>query len=81
MFSLVVVVYAASSLQNGFIYDDFQMILGREGARSLADVAGLFAEPSFPNLPYYRPVTTTTLMLQKPLTARIRPPTIGSTPY
>lgn len=65
LFSLVVVVYAASSLQNGFIYDDFQMILGREGARSLADVAGLFAEPSFPNLPYYRPVTTTTLMLQK----------------
>jgi len=62
---LVAATYATSSLENGFVYDDFQMILSRKGARSVADVAGLFAEPSFPNLPYYRPVTTTTLMLQR----------------
>ena len=65
LLSLVVVLYATSSLENGFIYDDFQMILSREQARSVTDIAGLFAEPSFPNLPYYRPVTTTTLMLQR----------------
>ena len=65
LFSVIVAVYGISSWENEFIYDDVQMILSRTGAHSLADVAHLFAEPSFPNLPYYRPVTTTTLMLQR----------------
>ncbi len=65
LFSVIVAVYGISSWDSEFIYDDVQMILNRTGAHSLSDVANLFAEPSFPNLPYYRPVTTTTLMLQR----------------
>lgn len=65
LFSAIFAIYGISSWGNGFIYDDVQMIQSREGAHSLTDVAHLFAEPSFPNLPYYRPVTTTTLMLQR----------------
>ena len=67
LFLVTVGVYGASSWENEFIYDDVQMIVSRAGAHSLADVAKLFAEPSFPNLPYYRPVTTITLMLQRAL--------------
>ena len=62
---VIAAVYGISSWENEFIYDDVQMIVNRPGAHSLADIAHLFAEPSFPNLPYYRPVTTTTLRLQR----------------
>ena len=66
LFLSVVAVYAPS-MANDFIYDDNEVILNQEAPRSLSDVARIFAERHFPNLPYYRPVTRSTLLLQKTL--------------
>ena len=41
------------------------MILAQPRLTSAADLARVFAEPHYPGLPYYRPVTRTTLLLQK----------------
>jgi tetratricopeptide (TPR) repeat protein len=65
LFVLVAGLYAPSSVENDFIYDDVQIILGHEAPRSLADWGRIFAERHFPNLPYYRPVTRATLLAQK----------------
>lgn len=53
------------AISNGFIYDDSQVILAQRAPESPADVARIFAERHFYNLPYYRPVTRSTLLLQK----------------
>ncbi len=66
LFLSVVAVYAPS-MASGFIYDDNEVILNQETPRSLSDVAQIFAERHFPNLPYYRPITRSTLLLQKTL--------------
>jgi tetratricopeptide (TPR) repeat protein len=55
------------SARNDFIYDDIQVIQKQQAPRSAADFARVFAEPHFPNLPYYRPVTRLTLLGQKTL--------------
>jgi len=62
----VVAVYAPS-MANDFIYDDNEVILNQEAPRSLSDVARIFAERHFPNLPCYRPITRSTLLLKKTL--------------
>lgn len=62
----VLAVYLPAS-GNGFIYDDSQVILIQQAPRSLAEVAQIFAERHFYNLPYYRPITRATLLLQKSL--------------
>ena len=49
----------------GFIYDDHIVIGQHEGVSSAGDVVRIFGERHFPNLPYYRPVTRATLLLQK----------------
>jgi len=65
-FLMVVSVYLPS-LDNDFIYDDTQVILEQKAPRSIADVARIFTERHFPNLPYYRPITRMTLLVQKSL--------------
>lgn len=66
---LAVAVFAVylPAVSNGFIYDDSQVILTQRAPESPADVARIFAERHFYNLPYYRPVTRATLLLQKAL--------------
>lgn len=57
-------------LRNGFVYDDHEVILQQQGIRSLPELARVFAEPhGLPQsqLPYYRPITRATLLLQKGL--------------
>lgn len=57
----------APSIRLEFIYDDHEVIGAQAAPRSLADVARIFGERHFYNLPYYRPVTRATLLLQKAL--------------
>lgn len=66
---LAVAVFAVylPAISNGFIYDDSQVILGQPAPESVADAARIFAERHFYNLPYYRPITRSTLLLQKSL--------------
>jgi Flp pilus assembly protein TadD len=56
-----------SSVGNGFVYDDFEVILAQPAPRSPGDLARIFAEPHFLGLPYYRPVVRATLLGQKAL--------------
>ena len=62
---LVVLGLYAPSAGNEFVYDDNEVIVNQKAPTSFAEVAGIFGERHFPNLPYYRPVTRTTLLLQK----------------
>ena len=64
LFLAVLGVYAPSAA-NDFVYDDNEVIVNQKAPTSLAEVAGIFGERHFPNLPYYRPVTRTSLLLQK----------------
>lgn len=64
LFLAVLGLYAPSA-ENEFVYDDNEVIVNQKAPASLAEVAGIFGERHFPNLPYYRPVTRTTLLLQK----------------
>ena len=64
LFLAVLGLYAPSA-GNEFVYDDNEVIVNQKAPASFADVAGIFGERHFPNLPYYRPVTRTTLLLQK----------------
>src|SRR2546430_1707216 len=62
----VLAVYAPS-FGNAFIYDDEHVIVNAPAPTSLSDIGRIFAERHFPNLPYYRPITRATLLLQKSL--------------
>ena len=62
---LVVLGLYAPSAGNEFVYDDNEVIVNQKAPTSFGEVAGIFGERHFPNLPYYRPVTRTTLLLQK----------------
>ena len=64
LFLVVLGLYAPSAV-NDFVYDDNEVIVNQKAPTSFAEVAGIFGERHFPNLPYYRPVTRTTLLLQK----------------
>ena len=64
LFVVVTAVYAPSA-RNGFIYDDAGVFLNQPDVRSAADLARVFRERHFPDLPYYRPVTKSSLVLQK----------------
>ena len=69
LFGLVAAVYA-TSVANAFVYDDHEVILQQHPVRSVADLARIFAEPHglpLSGLPYYRPTTRSTLLLQKAL--------------
>ena len=62
---LVMVASYARSFANGFVYDDTLAIERQQSIHSLGDLARIFAEPHYPNLPYYRPLTRVTFVLQK----------------
>jgi tetratricopeptide (TPR) repeat protein len=64
---LVVAALYAPSARDGFVYDDREVIQAHPGIASAADLWRIFRERHFPNLPYYRPVTRATLLLQKGL--------------
>ena len=64
LFVVVVAVYALS-LGNGFVYDDYEMILKEPTPRVLGDFTKVFAERSWHNLPYYRPIPRLTYQIQK----------------
>lgn len=69
LFAGVVAVHAVA-LPNGFVYDDHEVVLRQAPARSVSDVARLFAEPhGLPQsqLPYYRPIPRASLLVQKGL--------------
>ncbi len=64
---LVFLVYLPD-VRNGFVYDDHEVILQQAPVQSLAQLLHVFAEPhGLPqsNLPYYRPTTRASLLLQK----------------
>ncbi len=63
-------------LRNGFVYDDHEVVLEQAGIRSIAELARVFAQPhGLPEsqLPYYRPITRATLLLQKGLNGDAAP--------
>jgi len=64
LFAVVLLAYLPSAHMS-WIYDDHVVILAQAPRRSFGDFAHIFAERHFPNLPYYRPITRSTLLLQK----------------
>ena len=62
---LFVVVLYLPSVSNDFIYDDHEVILAQPVLRGPADLARVFTEPHYIGLPYYRPITRASLLLQK----------------
>jgi tetratricopeptide (TPR) repeat protein len=67
--ALVLLVYLPD-LRNGFVYDDHEVVLQQAPVRSPAELARVFAEPhGLPQsqLPYYRPITRASLLVQKGL--------------
>ncbi|HAH49217.1 tetratricopeptide repeat protein [Gimesia sp.] len=70
--SLLAVVSVISALygsyySNTFLYDDSEQVLAQQPLESFDDLILIFTEPSFPTLPYYRPLTRASIMLQKTL--------------
>jgi Tfp pilus assembly protein PilF len=66
LFAMVVACYAPS-LGNGFVYDDLQLIVRTPPPGSVSEVLGVFAEPHWPTLPYYRPIARFTMVVQQAL--------------
>lgn len=52
------------SVNNGFVYDDFVLVVDGESPQSVSDVASVFVERHWRNLPYYRPIPRATMVLQ-----------------
>lgn len=61
---LVVAVYARSA-NNEFIYDDLELIVKQEPARDWPAWRKILTEPHWHSLPYYRPITKATFVMQK----------------
>jgi len=57
----------APSLQNGFVYDDHVLIVDAPAPESASDVLRVFGERHWFNLPYYRPIPRSSLVVQKAL--------------
>jgi tetratricopeptide (TPR) repeat protein len=67
VFVAVVVGYGVAGSRNEFVYDDVQLLLQKDAATSWREVGGYFGEAYLPGFQYYRPVTQTTLLVQKAL--------------
>jgi hypothetical protein len=52
-------------LRREFTYDDTIMIVRQDAPKSINDVIHYFKEQYYPELPYYRPVTKTSFLVQK----------------
>jgi Tfp pilus assembly protein PilF len=61
----VVILYAAASWSNQFIYDDHEVIENQFPLHNAGDVAEIFRTPHYLNFPYYRPLTRLTFAVQK----------------
>ncbi len=57
----------AAGIDRAFVFDDHEVILAQPAPRDVGDVLQIFRERHIVDLPYYRPVTRTTLLLQKSL--------------
>ncbi len=66
LFAAVVGVYLPS-IGNGFLYDDYEVILSNAPLRSIQDFGRILTERHFLSLPYYRPVVRSSLLLQRAL--------------
>jgi len=64
LFVLVTVTYLPSA-RLGFIHDDNALILEEPIPISFGDILSVFAERHWPTLPYYRPVSRLTMVVQK----------------
>ena len=67
---LVVVVAAAVYLpgvDNGFLYDDHELITKPEAPAGVSDLLAVFGERHWYNLPYYRPLSRLSYVAQKGL--------------
>ena len=64
LFVTVIGIYYPS-IENGFLYDDYEVILSHPPIQSFEDVRQIFSERHFPTLPYYRPVVRFSLLLQR----------------
>ncbi len=62
--ALVFVLYLPS-LGNGFVYDDFDLIVRQAPPSGVGDILQVFAERHWPTLPYYRPVVRLTMVVQQ----------------
>lgn len=62
----VVAVYLPS-VNHGFLYDDYEVILSNAPLRSFEDLGRILTERHFLSLPYYRPVVRSSLLLQRSL--------------
>lgn len=56
-----------SFYSNSFLYDDSEQVLAQQPLESFDDLVLMFTEPSFPTLPYYRPLTRASIVFQKTL--------------
>lgn len=67
LLAVVSVIFAlyGSFYSNTFLYDDSEQVLAQQPLESFDDLIMIFTEPSFPTLPYYRPLTRTSIILQK----------------
>lgn len=54
-------------LDNDFIYDDRFVVQNQKKLQGMADLSRIFSERHFPVLPYYRPITRSSLLIQKTL--------------
>ena len=66
LFVVVVGIYLPS-IGNGFLYDDYEVILSNAPLRSVQDFGRILTERHFLSLPYYRPVVRSSLLLQRAL--------------
>jgi tetratricopeptide (TPR) repeat protein len=64
LFGGVLGIYAQAA-DFGFIHDDRQLILRQPRPASWTEIAQVFREPHWPGLPYYRPVSRSTMVFQK----------------
>lgn len=69
--AIVPVAAYAPSLFCRFVYDDIPLITAAQTPRSWPQLARVFLEPHYPNLPYYRPLVRATLLGQKVLHGNI----------
>ena len=63
---LMIAVYARS-VGNDFIYDDLELIVKQEPARNWTAWRSILTEPHWHSLPYYRPISRATMVIQKTL--------------
>ena len=59
--------FYARSVNYGFIYDDYKLIVNVRPPRSADEVLSVFTEGHWEGLPYYRPVARLTMVVQKAL--------------